>query len=40
MGIAEPLEPEDIARMVLFILEQPAHVPIPELMALQKSHGI
>ena len=32
LGIAQPLEPEDIARMVLFILEQPAHVRIPQLV--------
>jgi NADP-dependent 3-hydroxy acid dehydrogenase YdfG len=40
LGIAEPLEPEDIARMVLFILEQPAHVRIPQLMILPKGHEI
>lgn len=38
MGIAEPLTPADIARMVLFILEQPAHVRIPQLMILPKGH--
>ncbi|MGA3371349.1 MAG: SDR family oxidoreductase [Terracidiphilus sp.] len=40
MGIAEPLTPADIARMVLFILEQPAHVRIPQLMILPKGHEI
>jgi NADP-dependent 3-hydroxy acid dehydrogenase YdfG len=40
MGIAEPLTPDDIARMVLFILEQPAHVRIPQLMILPKGHEI
>jgi NADP-dependent 3-hydroxy acid dehydrogenase YdfG len=40
MGIAEPLTPEDIARLVLFILEQPAHVRIPQLMILPKGHEI
>ena len=33
-GIDEPLQPEDIARCVRFILEQPAHVRIPRLMVL------
>ena len=33
-GIEEPLQPEDIARCVRFILEQPAHVRIPRLMVL------
>lgn len=40
MGIAEPLTPGDVARMVLFILEQPAHVRIPQLMILPKGHEI
>jgi NADP-dependent 3-hydroxy acid dehydrogenase YdfG len=40
LGITDPLEPEDIARMVLFILEQPAHVRIPQLMILPKGHEI
>jgi NADP-dependent 3-hydroxy acid dehydrogenase YdfG len=40
MGIAEPLTPADIARVVLFILEQPPHVRIPQLMILPKGHEI
>lgn len=40
MGIAEPLIPADIARMVRFILEQPANVRIPQLMMLPKGHEI
>jgi NADP-dependent 3-hydroxy acid dehydrogenase YdfG len=40
LGITTPLEPDDIARMVLFILEQPAHVRIPQLMILPKGHEI
>jgi NADP-dependent 3-hydroxy acid dehydrogenase YdfG len=40
MGIAEPLQPRDIARMVMFILEQPPHVRIPQLMILPKGHEI
>jgi NADP-dependent 3-hydroxy acid dehydrogenase YdfG len=40
MGIAEPLTPGDVARMVLFILEQPPHVRIPQLMILPKGHEI
>ncbi len=31
-AIAEPLTPEDVARCVVFMLEQPAHVAIPTLM--------
>ena len=40
MGIADPLQPEDVARMVRFVLEQPAHVRIPQLMILPKDHEI
>jgi NADP-dependent 3-hydroxy acid dehydrogenase YdfG len=40
MGIAEPLTPADIARMVLFVLDQPAHVRIPRLMVLPRGHEI
>jgi NADP-dependent 3-hydroxy acid dehydrogenase YdfG len=38
LGIEEPWEPDDIARMVLFILERSNHVRIPEEMLLQPSH--
>jgi NADP-dependent 3-hydroxy acid dehydrogenase YdfG len=31
-GISEPLTPDDIARCVVFILEQPAHVHIPAML--------
>jgi NADP-dependent 3-hydroxy acid dehydrogenase YdfG len=40
MSIAEPLLPDDIARLVMFMLEQPAHVRIPRLMVLPKGHEI
>jgi len=40
MGIAEPLLPKDIARMVLFLLNQPSNVRIPQLMILPKGHEI
>jgi NADP-dependent 3-hydroxy acid dehydrogenase YdfG len=40
MKIAEPLTPADVARMVLFILEQPAHIRIPQLMILPKGHEV
>lgn len=40
MGIAEPLQPSDIARMVLFLLDQPSNVRIPQLMILPKGHEI
>jgi NADP-dependent 3-hydroxy acid dehydrogenase YdfG len=34
LGITQPLEPEDIARCVRFLLEQPPHVRIPVMMIL------
>jgi len=40
MGIHEPLSPDDVARMVLFILDQPPHVRIPRLMILPRDHEI
>ena len=40
MGIEEPLLPADIARMVLFLLAQPPHVRIPQLMILPRGHEI
>lgn len=40
MGIAHPLQPDDVARMVLFVLGQPAHVRIPQLMILPRNHEI
>ena len=40
MRIEEPLLPTDIARMVLFLLDQPPHVRIPQLMILPRGHEI
>ncbi len=40
LGIEEPLLPADIARMVLFLLEQPSRVRIPQLTILPKGHEI
>jgi NADP-dependent 3-hydroxy acid dehydrogenase YdfG len=40
MNIPEPLLPADIARMVLFLLQQPPHVRIPQLTILPKGHEI
>jgi NADP-dependent 3-hydroxy acid dehydrogenase YdfG len=34
MGISQPLTPQDIARYVRFVLEQPPHIRIPRLMVL------
>jgi len=34
------LLPDDIARMILFLLQQPSHVRIPQLMILPKGHEI
>jgi NADP-dependent 3-hydroxy acid dehydrogenase YdfG len=32
MGMSEPLEPEEVAKMVLVILEEPAHLRVPQHM--------
>ena len=40
LGVPEPLQPADIARAALFILEQPSHVRVPQLMVLPKGHEI
>lgn len=40
MNIPHPLQPEDIARCVSFILAQPAHVRIPRLMVLPGEHQV
>jgi NADP-dependent 3-hydroxy acid dehydrogenase YdfG len=40
MNISQPLQPDDIARCVRFILEQPEHVRIPRLMILPGEHVI
>jgi len=40
LGIDRPLQPEDIARCVRFILAQPPHVRIPRLMVLPGEHAI
>ena len=40
LNIEKPLEPEDIARSVRFILESPPHVRIPRLMILPGEHAI
>ena len=40
MGIPHPLSPDDVAPMVLFILDHPAHVRIPQWMILPQDHEI
>jgi NADP-dependent 3-hydroxy acid dehydrogenase YdfG len=40
MNIPHPLQPEDIARCVGFILSQPGHVRIPRLMILPGEHQV
>lgn len=40
MGISEPLQPEDVARCVTFMLMQPAHVRIPRMMVLPGQHDV
>ncbi len=39
-GVAEPLTPEDIARAVVFALEQPRSVLIPRIMVLPTSQNV
>ena len=39
-NIREPLQPEDIARCVRFVLEQPSHVRIPRMLVLPKDQQI
>lgn len=40
LNIPDVLTPDDIAREILHVLEQPAHVRIPKLMVLPKGHVI
>jgi NADP-dependent 3-hydroxy acid dehydrogenase YdfG len=40
MNISHPLQPEDVAQCVRFLLEQPAHIQIPKLMILPDDHAI
>lgn len=40
LNIEKPLEPEDIAHIVRFILEQPTHVSIPRLMVLPSEQAM
>ncbi len=40
LGIERPLVPDDVARCVKFLLEQPAHVLVPRVMVLPAEHVI
>jgi NADP-dependent 3-hydroxy acid dehydrogenase YdfG len=40
MKVEQPLRPEDIARCIRFVLEQPEHVVIPQLMVLPRESPI
>ncbi|MCG8701122.1 MAG: SDR family oxidoreductase [Bacteroidales bacterium] len=40
LNITDPLQPIDIAKQVLYILQQPEHVQIPKLMILPNEHKI
>jgi NADP-dependent 3-hydroxy acid dehydrogenase YdfG len=40
LGMKQPLEPEDIARCVRFMLEQPPHVSIPRMMVLPSEQAM
>jgi len=40
MNIQNPLQPEDIARCVDFVLSQPSHVRVPRLMILPGEHQV
>jgi NADP-dependent 3-hydroxy acid dehydrogenase YdfG len=39
-NISKPLQPEDIASQVIYILKQPGHIRIPRLMILPGEHSI
>jgi NADP-dependent 3-hydroxy acid dehydrogenase YdfG len=39
-NISKPLQPDDIAQQILFILKQPEHIRIPRLMILPGEHSI
>jgi NADP-dependent 3-hydroxy acid dehydrogenase YdfG len=39
-NISKPLQPDDIAQQVVFILKQPEHIRIPRLMILPGEHSI
>lgn len=39
-NISKPLQPEDIAEQIIFILKQPDHIRIPRLMILPGEHSI
>jgi NADP-dependent 3-hydroxy acid dehydrogenase YdfG len=40
LGMEHPLDPEDIARVVRFMLEQPEHVSIPRIMVLPSEQAM
>jgi NADP-dependent 3-hydroxy acid dehydrogenase YdfG len=40
LGMERPLDPEDIARCVRFMLEQPSHVSIPKMMVLPSEQAM
>ncbi len=40
LGVARPLTPADIARQIVYVAEQPAHVAIPRLMILPQDQPI
>ena len=40
LGMEEPLDPEEIARMVLFILEEPEHLRIPQHAIMQREREL
>lgn len=40
LGMEQPLEPEDIARCVRFMLEQPPHVSIPRMLVLPSEQAM
>jgi NADP-dependent 3-hydroxy acid dehydrogenase YdfG len=40
LNIPNPLRPDDIARAVRFILEQPPHVSVPRLMMLPSEQAL
>lgn len=39
-NISRPLQPEDVAESILFVLQQPAHIAIPKMLILPQDHRI
>jgi NADP-dependent 3-hydroxy acid dehydrogenase YdfG len=40
LGIDKPVQPEDIGRLIRFVVEQPDHVMIPRLLVVPTDQGM